>query len=273
MNPIDKQLLKIQQEKRLGLMTHVVIGYPSLKLTESLVAVMEEAGIDFIELQIPFSDPLADGPTIMRACEKSLENGTRVKDAFDLVSRVSKKVKMPLLFMAYYNTVFKYGTEKFCRDAEKAGISGLIVPDMPLEEEKEEHFIKYCGEAGLKNIRVVSPASTTERLQKNSKVADGFVYCSAHQGITGAVDQLDPGLGVYLKKVKRYFSIPVAVGFGISKKEHLSQLSSYADIAVIGSAVIDVINKSEKSGIEKNVRNFLDRLCLGRDRFRTVDVK
>ncbi|MBI4038557.1 tryptophan synthase subunit alpha [Candidatus Daviesbacteria bacterium] len=259
MNLIDKQLRKIEEEKRLGLMTHVVVGYPSLETTEFLVRVMEEAGVDFIELQIPFSDPLADGPIIMRACEKALENGTRVKDAFELASRLSKQVKISLIFMAYYNTVFKYGTKKFCQDAKNVGISGLIIPDIPLEEEQQEYFIKHCKEAGLKNIRVISPVSTLERLKKNAEVASGFVYCTARQGITGVKEELDPNIATFLDKVKKLFKIPVAVGFGISKREHLNQLFNYADIAVIGSAIIDVINKSEQNEIGKNINQFVSK--------------
>ncbi|MBU0999792.1 tryptophan synthase subunit alpha [Patescibacteria group bacterium] len=262
MNLIDKQLKKIKKEKRLGLMTHVVVGYPSLEVTESLVKVMEAAGVDFIELQIPFSDPLADGPTIMRACEKALENGVRVVDAFELVQKLSKQIKIPLLFMAYYNTVFKYGTEKFCNDARKAGICGLVVPDIPLEEEHQEHFIKYCKKAGLKNIRVVSPISTTNRLKKNAEIASGFVYCTTRQGITGAKDKLNPNISSFLKKMKKVFRVPIAVGFGISKKEHLKQLSSLADIAVIGSAIIDIVNKSAGNTAEKDVKDFLNSLSL-----------
>ena len=179
MNKIDKQIKKVKKEKRLGLMTHVVVGYPSLEKTINLVKAMEKAGVDFVELQIPFSDPLADGLTIMKACEQSLLNGTKVKDAFNIAQKLSKEVSIPLLFMAYYNTVFKYGTEKFCKDAKIAGASGLIVPDMPIEEEQCEHFIKYCGKYGLRHIRVVSPASTNKRLMKNAKVANGFVYFTA----------------------------------------------------------------------------------------------
>ena len=260
MNLIDKQLEKIKDENRLGLMTHVVVGYPSLKVTESLVKVMEDAGVDFIELQIPFSDPLADGPTIMKACEKSLQNGTKVKDAFELANRLSKQIKIPLLFMAYYNTVFKYGTKKFCDDAKEVGISGLIIPDIPLEEEHQEHFIKYCKEAGLKNIRVISPISTIDRLEKNAEVVDGFVYCTARQGITGAKEELDPNIASFLEDVKKLFRIPVAVGFGISKREHLNQLSSHADIAVIGSALIEIINKSNKQGLEENIKYFINSI-------------
>lgn len=260
MNLIDKQLKKIKHEKRLGLMTHVVVGYPSLYLTESLVKVMEDAGADFIELQIPFSDPLADGPTIMRACGKALENGVKVKDAFDLAGRLSKKIKIPLLFMAYFNTVFKYGTKKFCLDAKEAGISGLIVPDMPIEEEKEEHFMKYCLEAGLYHIRVISPSSTAERLKKNADVAKGFVYCTARQGITGAKKELDPEIASFLKNVRSYFDIPIAVGFGIGSKERIKQIKPYVDIAVIGSAIIDIINTSTPENMEKNVKVFLDKM-------------
>src|SRR3989344_164805 len=260
MNKIDKQLKKIRREKRLGLMTHVVVGYPSLTQTIRLVKTMEKAGVDFVELQIPFSDPLADGSTIMKACEHALTNGTQVKDAFDVVRKLSKEVAIPLLFMAYFNTVYKYGIEKFCKDANVAGISGFIVPDMPIEEEQREHFDKYCRKYNLKNIKVLSPSSTDERLEKNEKVASGFVYFTARQGITGAKDTLDPKIQIYLKKVKKYFSIPVAVGFVISKREHMRALQQHADIAVVGSAIIEVINKSKDQDIEKNVRSFIKNL-------------
>jgi len=147
--------------------------------------------------------------------------------------------------MAYYNTVFRYGTQRFCRDAKAVGAAGLIVPDMALDEESEEHFIASCKKFGLHNIQVVSPASTDDRLRKNARVASGFVYCTAREGTTGAKNQLDPNLQSYLRKVKKYFSVPIAVGFGISKKEHLVALTGHADIAVVGSAVIDVVAISQ----------------------------
>lgn len=262
MNLIDEQLENLKKEKRLGLMTHLVIGYPSLEMTQSLVKLMVNSGVDFIELQIPFSDPLADGPTIMKACEKSLQQGTKVKDAFALANKLSKQIKIPLIFMAYYNTVFKYATKRFCEDAKRTGISGLIIPDIPLEEEHEENFIKYCNEAGLKNIRVVSPASTVERLSKNSKVANGFVYVTSRQGITGVRNTLDPEISKFLQIVRQQFFIPLAVGFGISKKIHLEKLSSHADIAVVGSAIIDLINKSKESEIKTNIERFISNLRL-----------
>jgi tryptophan synthase alpha chain len=259
-NKLELQLEKIKSEKRLGLMAHAVVGYPSLDKMVSIVKTMAKCGADIIELQIPFSDPLADGPTIMKACEESLNNGTKVKDAFVIMHELSKKVSIPLLFMGYFNTVFKYGVKRFCEDAMKAGASGLIVPDMPLEEEPQEHFYTFAKQYGLHVIHVLSPASTEERMKKNAKVASGFIYCTARQGITGVKDQLDPALGSFLKRVRKHFTIPVAVGFGISKKEHLKALEKDADIAIIGSAIIEIINKSNKDTMDKNIEEFFQDL-------------
>lgn len=263
MNAIDKTSVRLKAEGRIGLMTHVVVGYPSLLETLKIARVMAEAGADFIELQIPFSDPMADGPTIMKACEASLAGGTRVQDAFAVAMALCKKISAPLLLMAYYNTVFKYGVRRFCRDARRAGISGLIVPDMSLEEEVREHFSAHAKKNNLLVIRVVAPASTEARLRKNSAVAEGFVYCSARQGITGAKRELAPDLADYLKTVRRIFAVPVAVGFGISKPEHVKKLSRYADIAVVGSAIIDIINRSNPRTLVSNVRRFVIALKKG----------
>ncbi|MBI2074843.1 MAG: tryptophan synthase subunit alpha [Candidatus Levybacteria bacterium] len=260
MNKLNQQLEKIKSEKRLGLMTHVVVGYPSLNETVELVRLMEKSGVDIVELQIPFSDPLADGTTIMQACEKSLINGTKVHDAFTIMTKLSREVSIPLLFMAYYNNVFKYGTQKFCKDAKAAGAAGLIVPDIPIEEEQEEHFIRFCKKYNLANIRVISPSSNANRLQKNAKVGSGFVYCTARQGITGARKKLSSKLNAYLSQVKKYFTIPLAVGFGISKPEHIKALKGNADIAVVGSALIDVIDKGDKGDMEKRVYSFIREL-------------
>ncbi|HEX8932477.1 MAG TPA: tryptophan synthase subunit alpha [Patescibacteria group bacterium] len=262
MNKLDDKLQEIKQQKNIGIMAHVVIGYPSLSETESLVKAMVESGVDIVELQIPFSDPLADGSTIMNACEKALANGTRVKDAFMIMKILSSQVEIPLLFMSYFNTVFAYGVKKFCRDAKAAGAAGLIVPDMPLDEESKERFYFYCQKYNLNTIQVLSPASTEERLQKNAAAANGFVYCAARQGVTGAKDQLDVKLDSYLQKMRKYFSVPIAVGFGISKKEHLKLLKGKADIAVIGSAVIDLINTSPKEKRQENLRLFFEELMI-----------
>jgi len=260
MNKINVQLDKIRSENRVGLMTHVIVGYPTLNETIPVVKAMEESGVDFVELQIPFSDPLADGPTIMKACEQSLAQGTKVKDAFEIATKLTKEVSIPILFMAYFNTVFRYGTEKFCKAAKKAGISGLLVPDMPIEEEDAERFLAFCKQNDLHAVRVVSPASTDERLIKNAKIAEGFVYCTARQGITGAQKELDPTIESYLQRVHAQINLPLAVGFGISKREHIMALAPHAEVAVIGSALIDTLHESTPRDRIKNVKAFLKPL-------------
>jgi tryptophan synthase alpha chain len=210
MNRIDQKLEQIRNEKKMGLMTHVVVGYPSIEQTLAVVRAMAHNGADFVELQIPFSDPLADGPTIMQACEKSLANGTKVKDAFLVMKTLSKQVSIPLLFMSYYNIVFRYGVEKFCRDAMIAGASGLIVPDMPLDEEEQEHFYAYSKKYNLHAIQVVSPASTEERLTKNAKVANGFIYCTARHEII-------------LKKLKIFFLFRLLLVLGYQRGNMFSR--------------------------------------------------
>lgn len=262
MNLIDQKLKQLKKDKKIGLMTHVVVGYPSLQETVALVKSMAATGVDFVELQIPFSDPLADGPTIMKACEESLRKGTKVRDAFKAMKKLASEVQIPLLFMAYYNTVFRYGVEEFCRDAYTAGASGLIIPDMPIDEEQHEQFYMYAEKYYLYPIHVISPASTEERLKKNAAIAKGFVYCTARQGTTGAKKEIDPALKKYLEKVRSVFSIPIAVGFGISKREHIQVLQKNADIAVIGSAIIDIIAKTSKRNRLQEIEDFISGMKM-----------
>lgn len=256
MKSITEQIRQIKKNKKIGLMTHVVAGYPSLKETEQLVLQMEEVGVDVVEIQIPFSDPIADGPTIMKANDKALENNITINDALQLMQRLTSKVKIPLLFMGYYNSLFHYGTERFCEDAEKAGAQGLIIPDMPLDEEAHEHFTCYCERHHLSPIRVLSPTSTNERIAANLETAQGFVYCTAVSGTTGVRNKLDNQTQQFLVRMKQTTDIPLAVGFGISQPEHIKALIGFADIAVVGSAVIQ---KIEQSGIQ-GVKGYLESL-------------
>ncbi len=262
MNMIDLQLQKIRDEKRMGLMTHVVIGYPNHQESRELVLAMADAGSDFIELQIPFSDPVADGPTIMHANQISLEQGTTVAMCFEFMKEMAGRVHIPLLFMTYFNIVFRYGVEKFCSDARHAGCSGLIVPDVPLDEESHEHFIEIADNYDLIPLRVLSPASTESRIKKNAEVTHhkGFVYFVSRKGTTGAQQDLNTKLGEQLQKVRQYFDIPIAVGFGISKPEHITALEGNADIAVVGSEIINQYNNAKKGEGVKNVRDFIQGL-------------
>jgi tryptophan synthase alpha subunit len=257
MNKIQLQLNLIKKQNRLGIMTHIVIGYPNLTESLKLAKLMAESGVDFIELQLPFSDPMADGPTIMKANKGALDNGVRVRDCFKAMKKLSRELHIPLIFMGYFNTLHSYGVEKFCEDARKAGASGLIFPDIPLEEEKEEGYIASAKKNNLIPVRLLSPASTPKRMEKNSKVADGFLYYVGRKGTTGVKAELDSELNLHLRELKKYFKIPIAVGFGISKPEHIKSLKGKADIAVIGSACLNAYDKAPKGEGLRAVEKFL----------------
>ncbi|OGK22132.1 tryptophan synthase subunit alpha [Candidatus Roizmanbacteria bacterium RIFCSPHIGHO2_01_FULL_39_8] len=253
MNKIDQKINGLKKCNRIGLMTHLVLGYPNPMDSLKLAKILIDAGSDFVELQIPFSDPIADGPTIMHASEVALRNGATVTKCLELLQKITVYSPIPVLVMCYYNTVFSFGVEEFCHRMKSLNISGLIVPDIPVDEEKNEKFVHFCLKYDLYLIRVISPASSKQRLTLNAKRAKGFVYCISRFGVTGTKSTLDPTLQNYLSNVKKYFSIPIAVGFGISKKEHIDSLQNKADIAIVGSAIIDQIEKS------RNYRqNYLD---------------
>jgi len=238
-NHIQTKLEQLSHEGRPGLMTHAVIGYPTLEQTVELGNALDRAGADFIELQIPFSDPLADGPSIRGASEVALANGTRVRDAFMVAERMSRAVAAPLIFMTYFNIVHKYGVEAFCVRAAKSGVSGLIVPDAPIEEAEHEGLLEACNKTGLHYIPVLAPTSTDERIHRNGEVAAGLVYCMSRKGVTGTQAGFDADLAAYVRKVRELIEAPVALGFGVSEPEHVRQVASLADVIVVGSAIVD----------------------------------
>lgn len=241
-NDIDARLQQISLENRPALMAHAVVGYPDMTTTKKLVIAMEDAGVDMVELQIPFSDPLADGPTIQQACELALDNGTRVADAFAAAAEISGTTTIPLLFMTYYNIVYNYGVEKFCKDAAKAGVSGVIVPDTARESAEHEGLLAACERYNLCNIVTLAPTSTPERIAKNAAIAQGFIYCMSRQGVTGTAQGFDDEIESYLERVRKRTSVPLAVGFGVSSVERLRVVAPYADIVVVGSAIINELS-------------------------------
>lgn len=236
-------------------MTHIVAGYPTMRECERLANIMSKY-VDFIEIQIPFSDPVADGPTIMAANGEALKNGVSVEDCFRLMRRLVKErreilAKPRFLFMSYYNILHHYGVGKFCKRAKESGCYGLIVPDIPIDEEKNEGYLKACKKYGLMPIQVISPLTPKERMKKIASKAHGFVYCVARYGTTGQSMRLNSGLSSYLGKVKEIIKLPLAVGFGISKKGHVKEVWKYADIAVIGSKIIDILKNGDIVMVEE----------------------
>jgi len=251
--------------KKTKLMTHIVAGYPNMKKCEEIAILMASQNVDFIEIQIPFSDPVADGKTIMDANTKALKNGVNTDDCFALMEMVrcstssagGQQDKPELLFMTYYNVVYRYGIEAFCEKARKAGAYGLIVPDIPLDEEEYDHFIEIANKYELNVIQIISPNTTIERLKKIAKVAKGFVYCVSRHGTTGEKANLNKNLGEYLARVRKYIKIPIALGFGISTKKQIIEASKIADIVVVGSKIINIYNESENEKKLEKIKEFL----------------
>ncbi|HKK33704.1 MAG TPA: tryptophan synthase subunit alpha [Desulfomicrobiaceae bacterium] len=229
-----------ENKAQVRIMTHVVAGFPDLDTTRQLVKTMASCGVSCIEIQIPFSDPLADGPTIMKASQHALDRGVTPKDCFALARELSAEVDIPLLFMTYANIPYAMGVEKFVRRSAEAGIRGLIIPDMAFDE---ENYAPTARKHGLCPIQVLSPTMRQDRLRKILSHGHGFVYTTLKTGITGAGSSIAHEGIEFIHRVKELSNLPVAAGFGISAPEHVRQVMEVADMAVIGSHVINLFSK------------------------------
>nr|WP_294526854.1 tryptophan synthase subunit alpha [uncultured Blautia sp.] len=221
----------------------VTCGDPSLDVTEQIVYAMEEAGADLIELGIPFSDPTAEGPVIQAANVRALSGGVTTDKVFDMVVRIRKKTRIPMVFMTYANVVFSYGTERFIKKASEIGMDGLILPDVPFEEKEE--FDSVCKAYGLDLISLIAPTSH-ERIAMIAKEAEGFVYCVSSLGVTGTRSQITTDIGAMVQLVKAEKQIPCAVGFGISTPEQAKKMAEQSDGAIVGSAIVKLCAKYGK---------------------------
>ena len=256
MSRIKNQNLKIKNEKRMGIMTHVVVGYPSLEETENLVITMEKEGADFVELQIPFSDPVADGPTILKASQQSLDNKTTVSDAFILAKNLRDKgVKIPLIFMTYANIVYAKGIEKFITESKKAGIDAFIIPDLPLDTHEGEMFFKLSQQNNLEMIPLFAPPCSDERLSFLGKHAKNIVYAVARTGVTGSKTDIKADIEKTLTRFKKHTSVDIALGFGIQSKEQIMSLKEKVETVVIGTAILKIFEKGGVDAVAKFMRD------------------
>ncbi|MFT5700645.1 MAG: tryptophan synthase alpha chain [Desulforhopalus sp.] len=237
---LENTLRKKRQEKDILLMTHIVLGYPSFETNRKVVAQMAENGVDCIEMQIPFSEPMADGPVILKANQDSLANGTTVKECMAFGAEMAAKHDIPFLFMTYYNIIYKYGEEQFFKDCQKTNIQGLIIPD--LSPEMGENFFKLAKTYQVAPILIYAPTSTDQRMKTLNNSADGFIYCVARRGVTGSKSSFDEDFDTYLARCKSATTLPLAVGFGIQDKDDVASLKGKADIAVIGSQTIRLVD-------------------------------
>ncbi len=249
-NPIDHIF---SGKKELKLMTHIVAGYPDLEKSGEIALAMAEYGVDLIEIQIPFSDPLADGRTIMAANQIALDHGITPCQCFQLAERLKKRINIPLLFMTYANIPFQMGLEKFVRRSRDSGLSGLIIPDLTFDERVEGYF-DYARRVGIYPINVVSPGPKKGRLGEILRISKGFIYITLRVGITGEVKRIgEEGIN-FIKEIRERSKLPVAAGFGISSAVQVRQLEGLADIAVVGSHIIHLYEKTGISGVEKFIK-------------------
>lgn len=222
-----------------ALIAYVTVGYPSIQATLKAVPLLVKSGCDIIELGIPFSDPLADGVTIQNSSFKALQNGVTPKVCLEVAAELRKKVDVPLVFMTYFNPVFHYGAAKFCSDSARAGIDGLIVPDLPPEEGAElDTSAKKCG---LDLIYLLAPTSTDERLKIVADKSRGFIYLVSVTGITGARKSLPADLENFVSRVRKETAKPLCVGFGIAAPEQAKQVARLADGVIVGSKIIQLM--------------------------------
>lgn len=236
-------------------------GDPDIETTEKLIIQMEKDGVDLIEIGIPFSDPTAEGPVIQNANLRALSKGITTDKIFDMVKRLRKTVKIPLVFMTYANVVYSYGTERFVKNSAEAGMNGLILPDVPFEEKEE--FAQVCEKAGIDFISLIAPTSH-DRIAMIAKEARGFIYCVSSLGVTGVRNAITSDIGGMVEIVRKNTDVPVAVGFGISTPEQAVNMASKSDGIIIGSAIVKIIAQHGENSVApvseyiKSIRTALD---------------
>ncbi len=234
------------------LMTHIVIGYPSFDASLAIVNEMVAGGVDLMELQIPFSEPIADGPVIVRANQQALTAGSTIDRCFEFAGKVTRKHDIPFLFMSYYNPLFRMGTTRFVDRMRDVGVRGAIVPDLPPEEASD--YLAAMHASQLDPIFIYSPNTTDKRLRHIADHARGFVYCVARKGVTGSHTEFSSELNAYLERCRAATHLPLAVGFGVQTAADVAGLVGRADIAVVGSQTLRVIDERGVEGVAPFVR-------------------
>jgi tryptophan synthase alpha chain len=260
MNRIEKTFAKLKKQKKKAFIAFITAGDYGLSTTKKLVLEFERHGVDIAELGVPFSEPIADGPTIQASSERSLKRGTKLADIIKLVGQLRKTAEIPIVLMTYYNPVLRYGLSKFVADCVSNGADGVIVPDLPPEEAAEligaSKGKKFC------TIFLLSPTSTEERIKSIAERSKGFIYYVSLTGITGARVKLPAELTSRLRLIKRYTNKPVCAGFGVSRPEHVKQICSASDGVIVGSAIVKIMEKNAgKNNMPAFVGAYVEKLA------------
>ncbi len=255
MTRLGDRFQQLQSRNERALVCYVMAGDPSLDKTVEIVHALDDAGVDAIELGVPFSDPLADGPSIQAASQRSLAAGMRVSDVFEVVRRIRKRSEIPIVVMTYCNPAFRYGMARFAADSAESGVDGVIQTDLTPEE--SGGWIEAARPAGLDTVFLLAPTSTEARIEVVSRLSTGFIYCVSRTGVTGARDAVPADLKAFVYRIKAHSKTPVCVGFGVSRPDHVRQITEFADGVVVGSALVDIIGEhGETANLVDEVRNF-----------------
>ena len=266
---ISKRFAELRASGELGIVAYITAGDPSLDASLKFVRALADAGADVIELGVPFSDPLADGPTVQRASERALRSGTTLAGVLDLVGRIRQSSQIPLVLFSYYNPILQMGLEKFASSAASRGADGVLATDLTPEE--SEDYRRILGAHHLDTIFLGAPTSTDERLAKIAACSSGFLYLISRTGVTGAKDALPDDLPALVRRTRNVTQLPIAVGFGISLPGHVSVLGGLADAAVVGSALVSEIEKGKSvdgaaTALAERVRSLKDAARHGLSR-------
>jgi len=233
---------RCRRARQPALVAYVTAGDPSLRFTESLVLRLAEAGADVIELGVPFSDPIADGPVIQRASERALQRGTSLADVLKLATRLRRKTTVPLVLFSYFNPVLQFGLERFAAQAAAAGINGVLITDLTPEEAGD--FVRIMRRHALDTVFLAAPTSTPARLRLIARLSRGFVYLISRRGVTGARSDVPPGVKQMVRRLRRFTKLPFAVGFGIARTQQVAALNGIADGVVVGSALVECCERA-----------------------------
>jgi len=264
LSKVDEMFCELKNNKKLALMPFIMAGDPNIEITSEILLKLHENGADLIELGVPYSDPLADGPVIQVAASRALKSGTSLRKVIKLLESLKGKLKIPIILFSYLNPLLSFGFEKFCEMASNAGVSGLIVPDLPLEEAYK--FSKIVSKHSMDLILLVAPTTPFDRMKQISNHTKGFTYLVSVTGVTGERNKMENRVEHLIAKLKDVNSNPIAVGFGISTPEHVNKVREWgADGVIIGSAFVKRISSSPEKDVVNNVGNFCKDMRLAAD--------
>lgn len=263
MNRIDKKFQALRQQNTRAFMPYLCAGDPTPELTTKLLLTLEEAGADLIELGVPFSDPIADGPTIQRASGRALKHRISLQQILEMVKTLRQQTDIPIALMSYYNPIFSMGESVFCKAAQDAGVDGVIVPDLPPEEARP--LLDVALQYNLATIFLVAPTSPPERMQSIASVSTGFIYCVSVTGVTGARGTLSGEVAPMITELRKHTDKPISVGFGVSTPEQAKQVVEIADGVIVGSAIVNVVeeNMDDETKLLAAVKEFASELAAG----------